>query len=59
MLVLVARCDNLILGLKDGVGSKVYYEIINEVSSSNNVERRNPHIELIIKYTKSKLTVEE
>ena len=59
MLVLVARCDNLTLGLKDGVGSKVCYEKINEVSSSNNVERRNSHIELIIKYTKPKLTVEE
>ena len=59
MLVLVDGCDALTSTLKVGVGSNLCFEIITEVSSSNEIERRQSCMELIIKNTKPKSVVAE
>ena len=59
MFALVAGCDALTSGLKAGVGSKECYETINEVSGSDEAERRNSHMELMTKHTKPKLATAE
>ena len=59
MIILVAGCNNLTSGLKVGVGSKSCFEIISEVSGSNEAERTKSFMDLLIKHVKPKSATAE
>ena len=49
ILVVVASCNVLALGLQENAGSKVYYEIINEVNTKNASSKRKVYLSMILK----------
>ena len=60
MLVLIAGCDTLASGLRNGVDSKLCYQIACAISGNDINEKIKPCVDLIVKETKPKLvTVED